>query len=169
MPVSKHRKNHKKQVEKFKQKQKSMTTEQTPQLPEVRNFPVWKSSETLELNGMEFEAIFNFVNGAAKAYEACQSIMNKGLLNGTIKMAFEKLVTIDGEPSYERMTDEESAPLVKEFEDMITNIKNGIPQLQPQEESIPRLDAIVDAYGNPVAESVVNEIKPVSPLSVVRD
>ena len=50
MPVSKNRKNHKKQLNNFKQKQKSMTTEQTtnqvPQegLPEVRNFPIWKSN-----------------------------------------------------------------------------------------------------------------------------
>lgn len=160
---------------KFKEKQKTkkrMSEDQklpseVPQLPEVRNVPVWDSQETISMNGLEFEAIFNFINGVSAAYSAVSSIMNKNILTGAVKMSFEKL-TAD-KSAYVAMTEEEQAPYLAEFESAIAGVKSQLANIEkgaapyyetadqkeqypepPSQEGLPQLDALVDADGHEV-------------------
>lgn len=135
-------------------KRKTMENNQQ-QLPEVRNVPVWKSTDKFEMNGLEFQEIFNFLNNINGAYMATQSIMNKNIMNGTVKMQFEKINPETGQ--YEPLSGDDAKPYEDDFNAMVETVRkqneNPQPSAQPQEEpSIERLDAIVDANGVPYNE-----------------
>ena len=162
MSESKHRKNHKQKLEKFKNKQKMSNNNQQEQtLPKVRQVPIWKSQETIEMNGLEFQQIFNFINSVEGAYAACQSIMNKNILKGTVQIDFEKLN--EDQSAYVPMTDEEKAPHTKEVNDTLNNLKAQSAKmvrredlhLEPKsQENVPVLEeefgVLVDMNGNKI-------------------
>lgn len=98
---------------------------QPNQLPAVRQSPVWKSTDTITLSGQEFEYIYNYVQAASNAFTACQSVMARHLVDGTIKMEFEKLLhDQNGNPiNYQRMNEEEAAPHKEEFEKLLDTLR----------------------------------------------
>src|ERR1700753_3291252 len=117
MPSSKHRKNHQQKLNKYKHKhmeQNQSTNQPLPQqLPSHRSVPVWDPQVDIHIKGYEWEVIYNFIGSSQVAAQAAQGVMSRNIVNGTIKMEFEKL-----DPQklqYVEMTDEEKAPLRKQF------------------------------------------------------
>lgn len=149
MPESKHRKKHKQQLSKFKTKQQKMSQQLPPQMPEVRNVPVWASDAKIEISGFEWEAIQNGLVQVQIMQQAAQAVMTRNIVNGTIKMDFEKLnpKTLQ----YEPMTDEEKAPHQAQFAKIIETIKAG-PQPQPQKEA-EEPSVILNAQGESASKS----------------
>ena len=108
----------KENLEAFKNKQKLktqiMSENQVPQPAEIRQQPVWKSNEILEITGLEFEAMYNYINSVQGAYAAMQSVMNRNILSGKVNIDFEKLN--DSKTAYEPMSAEEKAPHLAEVQ-----------------------------------------------------
>lgn len=120
MPISKNRKEHKTKVKQSKERQ--MSEQNKPfEIPEVRNVPVWANDAIIEMKGFEFEALFNGLMQIQTAQQAVNGIMSRNVLNGTIKMDFEKFDKTKQE--YVPMSDEEKAPYVKNFEDAVEAAK----------------------------------------------
>lgn len=90
----------------------------------VREVPVWKSQDVIEMTGADFEVIYNFIMNAQGAFLAAQGIMNRNLVNGTIQLDFEKFE--DGK--YVPMTDEEKAPYKEQFEIAVTAAKQKMKE-----------------------------------------
>lgn len=165
MPKSKTDPKRKDNVKRFKenQKQKNMPQE-LPQPDPIRQVPVWKSTQNIEMNGLEFEAIFNYINAAQGAYGAIQSILQRNILNGGVDIAFEKLN--EEKTGYVSMTAEEQAPHKAEVAKMINALKSQAAKMVRREdlhleppvpsdsqEGVPFIDALVDTNGNPVSSN----------------
>ena len=126
--------NRKNKLNSVKQKLKTQVMNQNVQAKPVREIPVWKSHETIEMLGFEFEAIFNYINGAQAAYAAVQNIMNRNLVNGKVELDFEKL-SEDG-TSYVPMTEDEKAPHKEQFKVAIEAAKAKAQELQNESKII---------------------------------
>lgn len=104
--------NRKGKLENFKQSQKSKTQSMSevnqPQLPEVRQIPVWSSKETIEMNGVEFQAIYEAMATIQQTAMVLQNIVTRNIMNEKIRLDFEKLDPSTN--SYVQMTEEEKAP-----------------------------------------------------------
>lgn len=148
MPQAKKDKSRKSNLEAYKQKQKLktqiMSENQVPQPAPIRQVPVWKSSEILEITGLEFEAIYNYINSVQGAYAAMQSVMNRNILSGKVNIDFEKLN--DTQSAYVPMSDEEKAPHLAEVQATLDALRKQstapavqVENLQEQEESKPNL------------------------------
>ena len=161
MPKSKTDPKRKDNVKRFKENQKRKNmSQQLPKPDPIRQVPVWKSTQNIEMNGLEFEAIFNYINAAQGAYGAVQSILQRNILNGGIDIAFEKLN--EEQTAYVPMTDEEQAPHKAEVAKMLEALKSQAANmvrredldLEPQpnsQEGVPFIDALVDPNGNPIS------------------
>lgn len=128
---TKHRKNHKTKVNNYKNKIKQMTeNSNVPQMPPVRNIPVWDKNATIKIKGFEWEVIFNTIQSLQVLQQAASSVMSRNIIEGVIEMDFEKL-----DPTtlkYVEMTQEEKDPYVKEFHDYITNAKEQMAKVKQQ-------------------------------------
>lgn len=104
--------NRKGKLENFKQSQKSKTQSMSevnqPQLPEVRQIPIWSSKETIEMNGLEFQAIYEAMATIQQTAMVLQNIVTRNIMNEKIRLDFEKLDPQTN--SYVQMTEEEKAP-----------------------------------------------------------
>lgn len=121
--------------------------------PNVRQAPVWGGNDLIEVYGAEWEALFNFVNSANLAYASAHSVMNRNLLNGKIKMRFEKVLP-DG--STVPMTKDEEKPYQKEFNKLLAQakeiankaVKGQVTEAPVDDQAgVPFLDKIVDPNG----------------------
>lgn len=158
MPKSKNRKEHKTKVQKFKNKNTMSQQNQQVGPEPIRQVPVWKSQDPIEMNGLEFEAIYNFINSVQGAYAAVQSIMNKNIISGKVQLNFEKLN--ETKTDYVPMSEEEQAPHKAEFQKVLdaakaqaaSMVKRQDYHLEPDsQEGVPHLDGLVDANGQPVS------------------
>lgn len=155
MPKSRKDKTRTENVERFKE---AHTPKQgQPSLlqdPSIRQYPVWSGQETIEMYGAEWEQIFNFINGVQSAYMAVNSVMNRNVLNGKIKMKFDR-VNPDGTST--PLTAEEEKPYQDEFAKILAQAKqiaeHAVKQAQqpepPSQEGLQNLNDIVDANGKP--------------------
>lgn len=138
------RKDHKQKLENFKQKQKHIKnmSEQAqtggPQLPEVRNFPIWDKNAKIEMFGYEWEIIFNSIANLQVLQQATNSVMSRNIVNGTINMDFEKLNP--GTLEYSAMTDEEKVPYKKEFNEMLDKMRGAAQDMPKPVGVIPETD-----------------------------
>lgn len=139
MATSRNRKNHKSKLESFKQKSKTMQ-KQVPNMPEVQSIPTWSADAKIEVTGAEWEAIQNGLTQIQLAQQAAQAVMTRALVDGVIKMDFEKLnpQTLQ----YEPMSDEEKASYVENFNKAIENVKKAASGQVPTEEE-PQSNIIV--------------------------
>lgn len=170
MPKSKRTQESKQRLQKFKnnnktsmENQMNMQMGQAPnELPAVREVPTWQGNDKIEVMGIEFETMYNGVNEMGmimqRVFGAAQSIMQRNLLNGTIKVRFEKLVdktSPDGTAyqDYEMMTPEEEAPHQENFAKMVEGILEARQKASQPLPEAPRLDAIVSESGLPVGEN----------------
>ena len=133
MSVSKRNKDRKGNLEKFKKKQKEkfMNDQQNIEIPEIRPRPIWSSTAKIEVSGLEFEAIYNFINSVQGAYGAVQSVMNKNILSGNIQLDFEKLN--QDKTAYVEMTEEEKAPHKAQYAAVLEAAKNRLETQEPLE------------------------------------
>lgn len=136
-------------------------------MPEIRQSPTWPSDEMLEISGSELETILNFVEASSSAFMATNAVMSRNIINGKIKLKFEKLNKDTFQ--YEEMTPEEEAPYQKEVQNAIdAAIKMQKASSQtivtseeieaesaeiftpPSQEGLPRIDGLVDEHGNQI-------------------
>lgn len=165
MPKSRKNPNRKKQLNDYKlvkqiEKQlvRNMSTQNAgtpnvPQqegLPEVKHVPYWSSKEPLEIIGIEFEAMNNFIAQAQNAVYACNSVMNRNILNGKIKVKFEKLN--DSKTDYVEMTEAEQEPYKKDFEAMVNSLKQREAELNQSKVSEPQPTAPAETQETPVIQ-----------------
>lgn len=162
MAETRRTKDSKRRVNNFKKqvKQKRMTENQQaanmPQLPEVREVPYWLPTDSISLTGLEFERLFNGIQDLTMLVQGISnignSIMQRNIFDGTIKVRFEKLVSTtdaDGNfnPEYEVMSDEEQVPHQEAFAKFLNELKE-----KRNNPSIPRLDALVNQDGETFEE-----------------
>jgi hypothetical protein len=167
MSVSKQRKKTQAQKEQLKSKLINHKNQQHQRImenqqPTVRQFPSWNSNAQISMTGRELEAIAQFMDNAQAAVMAYQHIVNRGLLEGTIELKYEKLN--DAQTGYEPMSTEESAPYRAEFEALVKQAKDIAQQAKAQilqedlaksQENLPRIDAIVDQTGQEVSKKII--------------
>ena len=135
-----------------------------PQMPPVQEVPTWSPKANIEMNGAEFETVFNFIASAQNAMMAVQSVMNKNILNGTVKLSFNKLVTdTNGKQSYVPMTPEESAPYEADLAKMIEQIKNPQPIVEE------KASGIVDLNGNDIPTTQATPVEDVLTVNVLQE
>lgn len=156
MPKNTHNKTHKERVEKFKTKKqmenKQMENQQA--MPEIKNFPVWEQDAQIIVSGREWEVLFNSIMSMQESFQAINAVMSRNIMNGVIKMDFEKLnpKTLQ----YEKMTDEEKAPQAEEFSNAVAAIK--VAAEKAQNESLQK-SALRQPIVSPDGSEVVSEEK----------
>lgn len=119
-------------LDNFKQSQKlknnNMSEVVKPQFPEVRQIPVWRTDETITMNGTEFQAIYEAMSSMQQAAGVLQGIVTRSIIEEKIKLDFEKF---DPESNtYVPMTDEEKAPHAEQVQVILNQIreKNTAPK-----------------------------------------
>jgi hypothetical protein len=143
----------------FKNKHKRRNMEKINEAPKVMQSPVWQANDTIEVNGAEWQAIADFISQSERAVMAFHAVMNKNVLNGTIKMKFQKLSEAGTE--YVDVTPEEDAKYQADFQNML-NQANDLArkavaaakeqELATSQEGLPQLDALVAPDGTPAGE-----------------
>lgn len=171
MPKSRKNSNRESNLKSFKEKNKQIkqikqmsTTQQSPNqavnnLPEIRQSPVWNSADMLEISGQELKQILDFVEQSTSAFYATNAVMSRNIINGKVKLKFEKLN--EAKNDYLEMTPEEEAPYQNEVQLAIKaaiGVQNNVPeQLEgpitaEEQKDLPQIDAIVDQNGNPYSD-----------------
>lgn len=143
--------NHKNTI---KQNRRKMEKQNQTQLPPVTQVPVWKSTDVIEVTGQEWQIISDYLSQAERATMAFHAVMNRNVLNGVIKLQFQKLN--DEKTQYVAMSEDEQKPYQDEFQTMLKQAKEiaqkTVEQAEAEEENsqegVPHLDAIVDSQGN---------------------
>lgn len=133
--ASKGKKEHRKRVKKFQEtiKNKINKMEQKMNLPQVREVPVWNRETEMAITGAELELLYNYISSVSGAYSAAQSIMQRNILNGNIKVEFDELQSRpDGSFEYVRLTGEKADAQKKQFDELLKQIGQLSKQL-PQE------------------------------------
>lgn len=163
MPRTKRTGDSKRRVEQFKIKNRKMsnqneqavnaTANQEPQMPKILEQPYWSANDKIDMNGKEFEHLYNGVHQLQQLshglFGVANSIMQRNIFDGTIKVKFQKLVEENGEPTYVDMSDEEQAPHQAEFTKLVENLKATQQKAKELvDQQGPLLDAIVDQNGN---------------------
>lgn len=158
MPKSRNRKEHKEKLNTRKEKMNDQVQDQ--QQSDVRGIPTWDANELLEVYGAEFAAIQEYIASVPQAYAAVNSILNRNCLNGKVTMKFEKP---DANGNFVELTPEEAAPHEEQFQNTLNEAKRLAKEAiershggqfpePPSQEGLPRIDAIVDQTGTPVAD-----------------
>lgn len=153
MAQSRKNPNRKNKQNNFKNKHKQMSQpnqQNQQQLPLVRTVPYWGNTADINVKGFEWEVIQNALGQLALASQATQAVMSRNIVEGTIKMRFEKLNPLT--VGYDPMTDEEQAPYIADYNVMIEKFKE---QQRAEAVKQPTTSAIVSETGEPfVTEKV---------------
>src|SRR6188768_2906446 len=108
MAKSRKNPNRKKQLNNYKTKKTQMSSTSANQpKPEIRQTPCWKQGDIIEMTGQEWEEIYNFINGATGAFMATNQVMSRNIVNGNVKLRFEKL---NDKGEFVALTPEEEKP-----------------------------------------------------------
>lgn len=102
--------------------QEQQTPPNIPQMPEVRAVPTWSPDANISVTGMEWEAIHNGLVHMQVIMQAVQAVMSRNIMDNTIELDYEKLNSKTLQ--YEKMTDEEKAPYIENFNKAKEAIKN---------------------------------------------
>lgn len=91
--AQKKNKERKQKLEQFKQKEKKKMSDQKVQeqlskLPQINQYPVWNPNEKIEVSGLEWESIFNLLNIFRQAIISGESVMQRNLASGKIRMKY---------------------------------------------------------------------------------
>lgn len=133
MPKSKVDKSRKDKLNNYKNKnKKEFVMQQNVNLPQEREVPTWSADERMEVTGKEFELIYNFLTSIGDAYAAANSIMSRNILNGKVRINFERL----GPNGYEPIPEEEQAPKREEYQKLVNSIlaqQNSVQDSMPEE------------------------------------
>lgn len=88
MPKSRTDKTRKQKQLKYKNSKK-MSSVKPPEMKPFRQVPTWSSTETFDIQGVEYEALYNFFNIFAPAFTSVQQIFARGVKSGKIKIGYE--------------------------------------------------------------------------------
>lgn len=119
-------------LDNFKQSQKlknkNMSEANQPQLPEVRQIPIWSTNTEITMNGLEFQAIYDAMASMQQAAAVLQGIVTRSIIEEKIKLDFEKLDPTSN--TYVAMSDEEKAPHAEQVQIILNQIreKNSVPK-----------------------------------------
>jgi hypothetical protein len=158
MPKTKRDASRKDKVNNYKKQHKKelIMSQVQNNLPETREVPTWNPNELIEVTGTEFEMIYNGITQLQSIFTSAQSIMSRNLLNGRIRMNFEKLVNTENGPIYVPMTEEEQAPRREEYQKLINSIlsqqKAASEPLPVVDDSMPEELTHVDDSGVPIIQ-----------------
>lgn len=88
--AQKKNKDRKENLQKFKQKiKKQMADDKAAnELQKIKQYPVWASKETIEVSGLEWEAIYGVLNMFKQGIVAAESVMQRNMQNGKITMKY---------------------------------------------------------------------------------
>lgn len=141
MSKAKTNKSHKLRTNNFKIKQslKRMSEQiKFPESPIEQQFPVWSSKADIKMSGLEFEAIYNFLQVFRNPVMAAETILQTNIKNGTIKYAYKdkegKDVPVEEVEKYQKAVE-------KFFAEQ---------QAAQSQEGIPNLNTIVGPDGEPL-------------------
>ena len=86
-------KERKQQLLNYKTKIKNQMSKEQEQLdiqkiPQLKQFPIWKSQEEIIVSGLEWEAIYNALNIFRQGIVAAESVMQRNTESGKITMKF---------------------------------------------------------------------------------
>jgi len=149
MAKSKTNKSHAERVKKFKEQiktQRKMSEVKIPESPIAQQYPVWNSKDSIEMNGLEFEAIYNFLNLFRNAVMAGESILQKNLENGKVHFTYKDK---DGKDVPEDVVKEYQEQIQKYFAAQ-QQIKTNQPITAEEQKDLPKLDALVDENGKEI-------------------
>ncbi len=65
------------------------TQEQLSEIKQFNQIPTWPRSSQIVMSGLEFEQIYNFIQMFSGPVMAMQSVFDRHLNNGTIKIKYE--------------------------------------------------------------------------------
>jgi len=151
MSQSKTNKSHKERVKNFKQNiknQRKMSEVNIPESPIAQQYPVWNSKDSIEMNGLEFEAIYNFLNLFRNAVMAGESILQKNLENGKIHFTYKDK---DGKDVPEDVVKDYQAQIQKYFAaQQQLKVSSDQPITAEEQKDLPKIDALVDANGKEI-------------------
>ena len=133
MTKTRKNKSRKQQLLKFKNSRK-MSENKNLTMPSIRNVPIWDGNAKFEVYAFEWEAIQNGLVNIQLAQQAAQSVMSRNILNGVVRMDFEKLnpQTLQ----YEPMDDEEKKEYADQFNETIESFKKANEVVNKPTESI---------------------------------
>lgn len=143
MPESKTDKKRKQKLVNYKNKVKKQMSDQNQnqQIPEIRSYPIWNSQETIEVSGLEWEAIYNYINIARQAVVAGESVMQRNTQSGKITMKF-----MDSEGK--EVSNEEVQEYTKKIQEMFQ---------QKAKEQAEKKGSILTPEGEPIQTAEVSE------------
>lgn len=140
--MSKSHKTHKIRLQKFKQKQQNLQRMSEilalPENPIAEQYPVWNSQDTIEMKGIEFEAIYALLNVFRNAVIAGETILQRNLQNGKIKYVFKDK---EGKDVPQDVVEKYQADINKFI---------AAQQAAQEQKGVPNLNAIVGANGEPI-------------------
>lgn len=155
MPKSRKDPKRTKNLKTYKNKKRTMNQQS---LPEVRNIPVWKSTDIIPVTGQEFEAIHNSFSQLQLGLAALQSVVSRNLVDGPITMDFQKLnpQTLQ----YEDMAPDEKAKYTAEFAELVEAFKKERAGS----------GSTVSTDGSPAPSGLVSETgEPISSATIVQE
>ena len=127
----------------FKNKTKAQMAKKVTEesLQDVKQYPVWKSQEKIEVSGLEWESIYNVLNIFRQAVVASESVMQRNIENGKIEMKYVdstgKELTPDQIEEYTRQLQEFFAAKQKEASEALPNVAETSPILTETGEKQP--------------------------------
>lgn len=150
MAKAKRDKSRKKNLTNFKNAHKTKKMSNLPKNPIANQYPVWASGETIEMNGLEFEAIYNLLNVFRQGVMAGESILQKNIQNGKIKWKFEDK---DGKELPKDQVDAYQKEISAFFQaqqaaQQTKPVDVNAPITAEEQKDLPKIDALVDSNGN---------------------
>lgn len=151
MAKAKRDKSRQKQLTNYKNKHKSkkMSNVQPPKNPIANQYPMWQAQDTIEMNGLEFEALNKFINIFREAVMANESIVQKNTQSGKITWKFEgadgKELPKEVIENYQKEI--QAFFLAQQKAQQVASVKPNEAITAEEQKVLPRIDALVDTNG----------------------
>lgn len=123
----------------YKNKVKRKMSEQTQNIPNIRQYPTWSSQESIEVTGLEWEQIYNVLNIFRQAIVAGESVMQRNLEKGKIQMKYV-------DEAGQEVSPEQVAEYTKQLQEFFA-------KRAADEKSDTVVPTILDAAGSPVTSA----------------
>lgn len=150
--AQKKNKERKQNLVNYKNKIRKQMSEQKSNIPNIRQYPVWSSTETIEVSGLEWEQIYNLLNIFRQAIVAGESVMQRNLEKGKVTMKY-----VDEQGA--EVSQEQVAEYTKQLQEFFAKRAEEEKAAESKKEQTP---VILDSLGSP-ATSETSEELPASP------
>lgn len=113
-----------------------------PQSPVAEQYPVWNSKEIIEVSGLEWEAIYGFLNMFSNAVMAGQAVLNRNMQSGKIKWVYKDA---EGNDVAQEEVEKYQAKIQEYFQSQTEKAKAA--PVEDSQQGVPFIDALVDENG----------------------